>query len=85
MCASIKNLKEEYDWLKEVDACALRCAIYLEDSFKNYFAKRSNHPIFKSKFNKQSYKASVIRSTYKGKDYSNIILNLQSKIIKLLS
>ena len=32
--------KEEYTFLKEVDSCALRCAVFnLEDSFKNFFER----------------------------------------------
>ena len=50
MCNEIKTLVVSNPWLKEVDSCALRCAVFnLEDSFKNFFAKRSNYPVFKSK------------------------------------
>lgn len=71
-------------WLKEVDSCLLRCAIFnLEDSFKNFFEKRSSYPKFKSKYYKQSYRTNTIRSTYKGKEYSNIKLAIKKKQIKL--
>ena len=67
-----KNM-DEYSFLKEVDSCILRCSIFdLEDGFNNFFAKRSGYPNFKSKFARQSYRTSCIRSTYKGKEYSNI-------------
>ena len=80
----LKELEKEYEYLKEVDSCALRCAIFdLEDAFNNFFAKRSNYPNFKSKFARQSYRTNCIRSTYKGKEYSNIELNLLTKTIKL--
>lgn len=73
-----------YPWLKEVDSCSLRCAIFnLQDSFKNFFEKRSSYPKFKSKYYKQSYRTNVIRSTYKGKEYSNIKLAIKKKQIKL--
>ena len=42
MCKEIKTLAQTYPWLKEVDSCALRCAVFdLEDSYKNFFAKRN--------------------------------------------
>ena len=67
-----------------MDNCALRCAIFnLEDAFKNYFSKRTNYPTFKSKFNKQAYRTNCIRSNYKGKDYSNIIIFKECNKIKL--
>ena len=80
----LKELEKEYEYLKEVDSCALRCAIFdLEDAFNNFFAKRSNYPNFKSKFARQSYRTNCIRSTYKDKEYSNIELNLLTRNIKL--
>lgn len=73
-----------YPWLKEVDSCSLRCVIFnLEDSFKNFFEKKSSYPKFKSKYYKQSYRTNAIRSTYKGKEYSNIKLAIKKKQIKL--
>ena len=84
MCNMLKDLQGEYVWLKEVDSCALRCTIFnLEDSFKNLFSKRASYPKFKSKYNKQSYRTNCIKRTYKGKEYSNIILDLKNKKIKL--
>ena len=84
MCTGIKELYVEYPFLKEVDSCSLRCAVFnLEDAFKNYFSKRSNYPRFKSKYNKQSYRTSCIRSTYKNREYSNIELDLVNRKVKL--
>ena len=84
MCKKIKELYIDYPFLKEVDSSSLRCALFnLEDSFKNYFSKRSNYPRFKNKFNKQSYRTTCIRSTYKGKEYSNIELDLINRKVKL--
>ena len=40
-------------------------------------------PRFKSKFARQSYRTNCIRSTYKGKEYSNIELDLLTRFIKL--
>ena len=84
MCGEIKNLYNDYPFLKEVDSCSLRCTVFnLEDAFKNYYSKRSNYPRFKSKFNKQSYRTTCIKSTYKNKEYSNIELDLVNRKIKL--
>ncbi len=84
MCKELKEMYNEYPFLKEVDSCSLRCAIFnLEDAFKDYFAKRSNYPVFKNKYTKQSYRTNCIRSSYKGNDYSNIKLDLKNKEIKL--
>ena len=84
LCKDLKELEKEYEYFKEVDSCALRCSIFdLEDGFNNFFAKRSGYPIFKSKFARQSYRTNCIRSTYKGKEYSNIEVDLLTRFIKL--
>ncbi len=84
MCATLKEMYEAYSWLKEVDSCALRCAIFnLEDAYKDFFAKRSDYPVFKSKYARQSYRTNCIRSSYKGNEYSNISIDLKKKEIKL--
>ena len=62
----------------------LRSSIFdLEDGFNNFFAKRSGYPRFKSKFNRQSYRTSCVRGTYKEKEYSNIEVDLLTRNIKL--
>ena len=84
MIKRLPSLQVEYPWLKEVDSCSLRCAIFnLEDAYRNYFSKRSGYPIFKSKWNRQSYRTNCIRSTYKGVEYQSIEINLKNKTIKL--
>ncbi len=84
MCKELKGLYEEYPFLKEVDSCSLRCSIFnLEDSYKNFFAKRNGYPCFKNKFSKQSYRTNCIRSTYKGTNYSNIAIFKKDNQIKL--
>ena len=84
MCKELKGLYEEYPFLKEIDSCSLRCSIFnLEDSYKNFFAKRSGYPCFKNKFSKQSYRTNCIRSTYKGTNYSNIAIFKKDNQIKL--
>ena len=84
MIKQLPSLRKEYEWLKEVDSCSLRCAIFnLEDSYKNFFSKRSGVPIYKIKCNKQSYKTNYISREYKGKKYSNIELDIKNNKIKL--
>ena len=84
LCKDLKELENQYEYLKEVDSCALRSSIFdLEDGFNNFFAKRSGYPRFKSKFNRQSYRTSCVRGTYKEKEYSNIEVDLLSRFIKL--
>ena len=84
LCKDLKELEKNREYLKEVDSCALRCSIFdLEDAFNNFFAKRSGYPKFKSKFDRQSYRTSCIRSTHKGKEYSNIEVDLLTRFIKL--
>jgi len=69
ICKKLKKIEHKYSWLKEVDNCNLRCAIFnLEDAYKNYFSKRGNQPIFKSKFQRQAYRTNCIRSSYKEKN-----------------
>ena len=84
MIKTLKELYMDYPFLKEVDSCSLRCAIFnLEDAFKNFFSKRSNYPCFKSKFKRQVYRTNCIKSEYKGKKYSSIEINLNDKKIKI--
>ena len=61
----IPNLLEQYQFLKEVDSCALRTASFnLEDAYKNFFNK-SGFPKYKIKVIKESYKTNNIKITYK--------------------
>ena len=83
MCKELKELVLDYPFLKEVDSMALRCSIFnLEDSYKNYFSKRSAYPSFKNKFSKQSYRTNCITSVYKNKKYSNIKIDIKERMIK---
>ena len=84
MCLELKEMYSKYEWLKEVDSCSLRCAIFnLEDAYKNFFNKKANYPTFKTKYRKQTYRTNCIRSTYKGHSYSNIEIDLKNRKIKL--
>ena len=84
MCKELKELVLDYPFLKEVDSMALRCSIFnLEDSYKNYFSKRSAYPSFKNKFSKQSYRTNCITSVYKNKKYSNIKIDIKERMIRV--
>ena len=55
----------------------------LDTSFTNFYEKRCGFPKFKAKGIKDSYKTDMIRSTYKGKKYENISVDMINKTIKL--
>ena len=51
-CKMLPSLKQEYEWLKEVDATALQNSLFnLDKAYKNFFEKRNAFPKFKSKKN----------------------------------
>ena len=80
----LPKLKEENDFLKEVDSSVLCSAVDdLCKAFNDYHAKRKGYPKYKSKFSKQSYRTSCVRSSYKEKEYSNIEVDLLNRFIKL--
>ena len=80
----LPKLKEENEFLKEVDSTGLCSAIDdLCKAFSDYYAKRKGYPKFKNRFSRQSYRTSCIRSTKKGKEYSNIEVDLLTRNIKL--
>lgn len=74
----------EYPFLKEVDSCTLRCAIFnLDNAYKRYYKKLGEYPTFKKKGSKDSYRTNNITSTYKGKKYESIKIDLETKVITL--
>ena len=80
----LPKLKEENEFLKEVDSTVLCSAVDdLCKAFNDYYAKRKGYPKFKSKFSKHSYRTSCVRGTYKEKEYSNIEVDLLTRNIKL--
>ena len=80
----IPKLSEENMFLKEVDSCALRNSLFnLEDAYKRYYNGLGEYPKFKIKGIHNSYKTNNIKSTYKGKCYNSINLDLNKKVIKL--
>ena len=76
-------LYDDYPFLKEVDSCLLRCCIFnLEDAFKRFY-KGSGYPNFKKKDVHESFRTNNIKSTYKGKEYNSIKLDLINRTITL--
>jgi len=57
----IPLLKQEFDWLKEVDSTSVQISIkHLADAFDRFFKKQNERPRFKSKRNPvQSYKTNI--------------------------
>ena len=79
----IPSLTKEYPWLKECDSCALRNSIFnLEDAYKGFY-KGKGYPKFKNKDKHNSYKTTNNKSTYKGKEYNSIKLDLKNTTITL--
>ena len=85
MIKDLKNLQEEYPYLKEVDSCRLRCSIFnLDDAYQRFYKKQGELPKFKGKYSsKKSYRTNCISSTYKDKTYQSIEVDLKRHIIKL--
>ena len=80
----IPELSKEKTFLKEVDSCAIRNSLFnLEDAYKRYYKCLGGYPKFKKKNFNNSYKTNNIKSTYKGKEYNSIRLNLKNKTIIL--
>ena len=83
-CKEIPYLIKEYPFLKEVDSCLIRNSIFnLDDSYKRFFNKLGGNPKFKKKGTHDSYKTNNIKSTYKGKTYNSIRIDLKNKTIFL--
>ena len=84
-CNELKDLLNEYEWLKEVDSCLLRNSIFnLDNAFKRYNETIGNKPKFKSKNkSRKSYKTNNMISSYKGKTYNSIKIDLNKNIIIL--
>ena len=84
MCSDLKLLYNDYPWLKEIDSCALRTTLFnLDDAYTRFFKKQTEHPRFKNRNSKNSYRTNCIRSSYKDNNYSNIKVDLINRTIKL--
>ena len=84
MKKGLVNLKKEFEWLRDVDSCVLRTSLEdLDDAYIRFFSKQGAYPKFKNKHSRCSYRTNCIRSSYKEKNYSNIKVDLNRKLIKL--
>ena len=80
----IPNLYNEKPYLKEIDSCSLRCAIFdLDNAYNKYLKEKTGYPKYKSKYEKKSYRTNLITNTYKGKKYESIKIDLKNKTITL--
>lgn len=67
-CANdLPNLKQQYQWLREVDSIALQQALKdLDNAYNNFFNNGHGFPKFKSKKNlKQSYRTQSVNNNIK--------------------
>jgi len=59
----------EYAWLSEVSSVPIQQALrHLDTAFKNFFAKRAQHPVFKSKRGKQAAEYTASGFRWNGQD-----------------
>ena len=81
----LPSLIKKNDWLKEVDSCLLRTSIFdLDNAYQKCFKEKKGFPRFKSKLkSRKSYRTNNITSTYKGKTYNSIEIDLDKNVIKL--
>lgn len=57
-----KQIKEKYNWMKDVDSNALLCSYRdLETAYNNFFSNRTKFPKFKQKKDKNTYRNSTTR------------------------
>ena len=78
------NLKYKDTFLQEVDSIIIRQALFnLDNAFQKMFKEHSGYPRYKNKYNKSSYNTCAIYGKYKDKEYCNIEVDLNERIIKL--
>ena len=77
-------LKQECEWLKEIDSCILRTSLEdLENAYKRFYKKQGEKPKFKKKGCKESYRTVCNRSIYNDTLYTSIKVDLEKRTIKL--
>ena len=80
----LPRLKKEYPFLKEVDSCSLQNAITdLMVGFSKQENNQGGYPKFKKKGEKESFRTNFITSSYKGRVYENIKVDLKRRVIEL--
>ena len=77
-------LKREYPFLKEVDSSSLQNAVTdLMVGFSKQENNQGGYPKFKKKGEKESFRTNFITSSYKGRVYENIKVDLTRRVIEL--
>ena len=80
----LPNLKKEYPFLREVDSCSLQNAITdLMVGFGLFEKGVGGYPRFKKKGEKENFRTSFVTSSYKGRVYENIKVDLKRRVIEL--
>ena len=81
---TLPDLCIDKPFLKEVDSCILRNSIFnLDNAYQKFYKERTGYPKYKRKGIHESYKTNNIKSTYKGKEYNSIEIDLTERTIKL--
>ena len=84
MKKDLVSLQRKYPWLKEVDSCLLRTSLdNLDTSYQRFFKEDVGFPKFKKKGKREHYRTVNNRSSYKGKEYASIQVDLEKEMIKL--
>ena len=73
-----RELKKDYEWLKEIDKFALTNAIYnMDAAYQKFFKEHAGYPKFKSKHdNHKSYTTNFTNGNIYNKDIMNTINSL---------
>ena len=80
----LPKLKKEYPFLKEVDSSSLQNAVTdLMVGFSKQENNQGGYPKFKKKGEKESFRTNFITSSYKGRVYENIKVDLTRRVIEL--
>ena len=80
----LPKLKKEYPFLREVDSCSLQNTITdLMVGFSKQENNQGGYPKFKKKGEKESFRTSFVTSSYKGRVYENIKVDLTRRVIEL--
>ena len=78
------TLKYDAVFLQEIDSIVIRKSLFnLDNAYQKLFSKTGGYPKFKSKYNRNSYNTTAVYNKYKDKEYCNIELDLNNRLIKL--
>ena len=78
------NLKYQYPFLMSVDSILIRNSIFnLDNAYQKFLNKESDFPKYKSKISRNSYTTNAIYRKYKDKNYCNLEVDLDRRLLKL--